>query len=406
VGQRQGGADDVGHIRRSDPQLLDGLVELHAQPLGLFAQVELGAGEPDGRGSVDPGDVEPGAASEHAPFDLGRQHGVDLAEVLADGRHLGGDPGQKLQVPLVAAGRGVLPAGADEVLDLDGLGLAVPVQPADPLLQPVGVERDVVVDDPVAVQLQVDALAGAVVPEQDPDQVTVRRGLERVLDALPERIVHPAVQQAQAVPAQALGVEPGLERLLGVPVLGEDDDALVVPRRVGPAGLLQPGDQPFGLGVGPVGVGAGPLPQLGEDREFLGRGLLLQPGSLSEQVLLGLFPVLIGPVLVGPKPGLDQPRRQLIRLVVPLGRGGPTGERVFVHREGDGERRDGGEQPLLEQQRDHVGRLVRGGAADPVVGAGRRCRWPAAGGPPARRRGSRPPAPRAGGRRSGGCRPG
>ena len=95
------------------------------------------------------------------------------------------------------------PAGADEVGDLYLVGLAVPVDPADALFEPVGVERDVVVDDPVAVPLQVDALAGGVGGEQDPHRVAVGVGLERGLEVLALVLVHAAEQQAEPVPAQA-----------------------------------------------------------------------------------------------------------------------------------------------------------------------------------------------------------
>ena len=61
-----------------------------------------------------------------------------------------------------------LVADGCEVADLGRLGLAVTVDAADALLEPVGVERDVEVDQSVAVVLQVDALAGGVGGEQDP----------------------------------------------------------------------------------------------------------------------------------------------------------------------------------------------------------------------------------------------
>ena len=48
------------------------------------------------------------------------------------------------------------------------LRLAVAVDAADALLEPVRVERDVEVDQSVAVVLEVDALAGGVGGEQDP----------------------------------------------------------------------------------------------------------------------------------------------------------------------------------------------------------------------------------------------
>ena len=65
-------------------------------------------------------------------------------------------------------------ATGHEVEDLRGLRLAVAVDPADPLLQPGRVERDVEVDQPVAVGLQVDALAGGVGGDQDPNRLLGR----------------------------------------------------------------------------------------------------------------------------------------------------------------------------------------------------------------------------------------
>ena len=67
-----------------------------------------------------------------------------------------------------------LPARADEVGDLYFVRLAVAVDAADPLFQLVRVERDVVVDQPVAVSLQVDTFAGGVGGEQDAHRVMVR----------------------------------------------------------------------------------------------------------------------------------------------------------------------------------------------------------------------------------------
>ena len=70
-------------------------------------------------------------------------------------------------------------AYGDEVEDLRFFGLPVAVDAADALLQPGRVERDVEVHQPVAVGLQVDALAGGVGGEQD-----AHRLLGRVLGEL------------------------------------------------------------------------------------------------------------------------------------------------------------------------------------------------------------------------------
>jgi hypothetical protein len=74
------------------------------------------------------------------------------------------------------------------VPDLRGLRLAVPVDAADPLFELVRVERDVVVDQPVAVLVQVDALAGRVGGQQDADLVLVGWLGERQPELFPSRL--------------------------------------------------------------------------------------------------------------------------------------------------------------------------------------------------------------------------
>jgi hypothetical protein len=88
--------------------------------------------------------------------------------------------------------------------DLAG-GLAVTVDAAVALLQAVGVPGDFVVDQPVAVPLQVDALAGGVGGEQDADRRQARVGLELGLDPLPLPLVHAAVQHGQPLAAEPAG---------------------------------------------------------------------------------------------------------------------------------------------------------------------------------------------------------
>ena len=78
--------------------------------------------------------------------------------------------------------------------------LAVPVDAANPLLQLVGVERDVVVHQPVAVVLQVDALAGRVGGEQDAHRARWG-GPGRRAELFPLVVVHPAVAAAHPLAA-------------------------------------------------------------------------------------------------------------------------------------------------------------------------------------------------------------
>ncbi len=134
--------------------------QLRPQPLDLCPQVLLGA-QRGGAGAGSEGIVEH-RAPEHAALHGPGHHRVDPPEVLPLLRDLRRDATEELQVCLVRTLRGVLPAGADEVGDVDRAGLAEAVDAADALLEPVRVERDVVVDDAAAVGLQVDALAGAV----------------------------------------------------------------------------------------------------------------------------------------------------------------------------------------------------------------------------------------------------
>ena len=207
--------------------------------------------------------------AEHPGFDRVREHGVDAAEVLAFGRDLLRDPGQVLQVAGVGAFRLLLPACADEVGHLHLMRLAVPVDPADALFQPVGVERDVVVDHPVAVPLQVDALARGVGGEQDAQRVTVRVSLERGLQVLPLLLVHAAVQQAEPVPAQAARGEDAREPLLGGLVLGEDDDALaLVPVTARAADRVQLLDERLAPCCRRAGRGGRPIRRAGGGRRL------------------------------------------------------------------------------------------------------------------------------------------
>ena len=101
------------------------------------------------------------------PLDVRGDDLVGRSEIVHDLGDLGSDPRQHLGVLAEhAVGRRV----GREVVHLGLLVLAVAVDPADPLLEAVGVERDVEVHQAVAMPLQVDALAGGVGGEQDPDR--------------------------------------------------------------------------------------------------------------------------------------------------------------------------------------------------------------------------------------------
>ena len=132
---------------------------------------------------------------------------MTLAEVLALAGYLLRHSREELEIGLVRARGCLLPADTDEVADVHRAGLAEAVDAADALLEPVRIERNVVVQDAAAVGLQVDALAGGVGGEQDADRVARRWRLEGGLEVFAGGGVHPAVQQAKSVAAEASRIE-------------------------------------------------------------------------------------------------------------------------------------------------------------------------------------------------------
>ena len=118
------------------------------------------------------------------------------AEHVAAGAELAGDLGELLPQPL----QDLLIAGVFQVqvADLDDLLLAVPVDAAVALLQPVGVPGQLVVDDDVAAVLQVQALSGGVGGQQH----RARRAGELPQDLLPAGQRHGAVDPQQRPDAE------------------------------------------------------------------------------------------------------------------------------------------------------------------------------------------------------------
>jgi len=221
------------------------------------------------------------APAEHGVAHLVGQHGADRAEVVTDlldlVRHLREEPelgGER--------GRVVLPSLGDEVADLDeGVRLAVAVDTAVALLQPGRVPRDLPVEHPPAVQLEVDALRGGVGGHQDPHRRPGWTGLELGLRALTVVGVHAPVEGGDPlapVAAEPVGEEEVDQPLLGVPVLSEDDDPLVVPPASrGPAGGLEPLEEHVGPRVAAVAARLDPAAEAVEDVLLLGRERLLPP---------------------------------------------------------------------------------------------------------------------------------
>ena len=102
------------------------------------------------------------------------------------------------------------------------------VDAAVALLQAVGIQVDLIVDEAMATALEVDTFAGGVGREEDADGRILGIKLESGFDPLAVVSVLRAVEEFQPVafleaPCGQVVVKP----LLGVAVLGEDDDALL-----------------------------------------------------------------------------------------------------------------------------------------------------------------------------------
>lgn len=136
----------------------------------------------------------------------------------------------------------------------------MPVDPAISLFQPGRRKGDLDVDHPVAVLLEVDAFTRRVRRKEDAHGRAGRVGLEDRLRVLSLLGVHAAVKQRDAVSGEPGGRQQVQQPVLRVPVLGEDDDPLVVPLSAGTAPLFELREQHLRLGVRSPGLAHGPFP--------------------------------------------------------------------------------------------------------------------------------------------------
>ena len=257
-----------------------------------------------------------------------------------------------------------LAVGGEEAL------LPVAVDAPVALLQPVRVPRDFVVDEPVAVVLEVQAFGGGVGGEQDAHRADFGSRLEGGFDILPLLQVHAAVHGQQPVVAgEALLGEDFLEPVLRGPVFGEEDDPLVAPFLVGANVRVEPVDQALHLRVELARRLFRPLPHLLEQGQFvLGRFAEQQRGGVHGVgrgfVVLGV----VGVVLVDAVEFLLQDAdRRLADGLATLGL--PERFLVLIERGEEGSR--AGEEPLLQRLENELGRQLLGvvlGPLDPQFG--------------------------------------
>ena len=169
--------DDASDAVGRDPELVDrldhALAEL-VEALALFAHVALDLLQlgPGGQERVVGHVLEACLAAQHRLLDLPCEELAGDADVVLDLHALARHADEELEVALERAGRRVLVSLSDEVVDQDDRArLAEAVDAAVPLRELRRRERDLHVDDAVAVVLQVDALARRVGGEEDPDRV-------------------------------------------------------------------------------------------------------------------------------------------------------------------------------------------------------------------------------------------
>lgn len=144
------------------------------------------------------------AATEHGFLNLIGDDRPDLPEILADILDLDCGAEEKLKITFKIAGclagfRGIK-AFANEVEDVNLVVLlSVPIHPAVPLLHAVRVPRDFVVDEAMAVVLEIDTLGGCVGGEKDADGGILGIGLEGGFDLLAFIKWHPSIDGEEAV---------------------------------------------------------------------------------------------------------------------------------------------------------------------------------------------------------------
>ena len=392
--ERQRHVDHLVYVLRRQVQilaaLLQPLVQLPDAPADLVLDLEQLALRR--RGVLGRRGVQVGTVAQHRALHLRGQHRPHAAQVFADLLDLLRRPPEELQVALQAAGvaaegrnAGVV-ARADEVEYLHLAGpLAVPVDAAVALLHAVGVPGDLVVDQPRAVVLQVDALGCGVGGQQDTHRRLLRVCLEGRLDRLPLVDVHAAEQGQQHPlargPARAGGARRGCPSIaplsgsgrsgrgldggvggqqlqqpaLGVPVFGEDQRPVPAPAAIGGAQrLAEPPDQHGRLAVGPPPRALRPAPKLIKELLFRRAGRAEQQRGGLQRLVRGV--VVARVVLVLLLARLDLPAQQAhAGQRCPRASAAGGGQRGQVAFQGDREGLGRGEQPLLEHLERELG---------------------------------------------------
>ena len=209
-------------------------------PLDQHLEVELLAREPLQRVLADGAELVLVDVAQQAVFEIGiaEAPGVVVAQHALDvggGQNFAHDVEDRIVVQRVAdllelfkqplENAALNRVGRDEVEDQAVLALAVAVDAAHPLLQPVRVPRDVVVEQDVA-DLKVDAFAGGLGGDQNLDRAFAELllGVQARARLVARARLHAAVDAADAEAPGLQSVDEIVQRVLE---LGEEKQALI-----------------------------------------------------------------------------------------------------------------------------------------------------------------------------------
>jgi hypothetical protein len=230
---------------------------------------------------------------------LRRDNGVDASHVLAHGLQFG--EGANDVVPVTAKGILGRFAAIDRVPDQNFVMLlAVSIDPAISLLHDVGIVGNLDVDQAIAVVLQIDAFGRGIGGEQDTNIGIFRIRLKCGFDLLALLLIHAAMNDPETISAIPVRSEDLMKPLMCRAVLGEEDDAAVVPLAVRPQVGPDPLDNRPAFRIRFVTGALSPIAHPGEHPQlFLGRRGTAFRGFLDGFGLRGLYLSVVRIVLFG-----------------------------------------------------------------------------------------------------------
>ncbi len=137
--------------------------------------------------------------------------------------------------------------------------LTITIHTSVALFHHVGVVGDLQVNEPITVVLQVDTLGSSIGGQQDAHAGFVGTGLEGSLDHFAFVLIHPAMDDRQALTPVAMRSQDLFQPLVSGAIFGEQYDAIPVPFPIILQIFLDPVDDGHRLGIGTVALPLSPL---------------------------------------------------------------------------------------------------------------------------------------------------